>query len=108
MVTQAEKIPVPRDANFSGPIQGCSWKLSPKDQGAYLMERVNVEGRTELSQFDTAGTSRYYQYRTPKNAGQAHIRLHEATRGAGIEFQGGNLGRNLTPAQAFEELLRWG
>lgn len=108
------------------------------------MERFNVEGRTGLSQFDTAGTPRYYPYGTAENAGQAHIRLHEDTRGAGIELQGGNpgmadadlinaykqaysnsaldgisgdlrtpnssvvVGRNFTPSQAFEELLKWG
>lgn len=140
---KTKRIAIPGDADFVGPIPGDSWKLSHRGQGAQLIERINVKGRPKLSVFDTSSTPRYYPYGTPENAGQAHIRLHQATREAGINLRGGNpnltdeqlikayrnaysnpslegiLGdlrtpnskivvRNLTPAQAFEELLKWG
>ncbi|MBQ7002577.1 MAG: hypothetical protein IJN57_01230 [Oscillospiraceae bacterium] len=38
--------------------------------------------------FDMGNTPRYYPNGTPESAGQAHIRLHEATRNQGIKLQG--------------------
>ncbi len=35
-------------------------------------------------------TPRLYPYGSPESAGQAHIRLHEATRKEGIRLRGGN------------------
>ncbi|MDE7308878.1 MAG: hypothetical protein K2N61_09520 [Lachnospiraceae bacterium] len=75
----------PGDADFIGPHQK-SWRLSPTGQGAHLVERVNVKGRPELTMYDKSTTPRYYPYNTPENAGQAHIRLHQATKAAGIKL----------------------
>ena len=55
-----------------------------------MVERSNVRGRASLASFDTTDTPRYYPYGTPESAGQAHIRLHEATRNAGIKLREGN------------------
>ncbi|OYP01251.1 hypothetical protein CG709_11340 [Lachnotalea glycerini] len=60
--------------------------------GAHLIERSNVRGRSALSMYDQPETPRYYPYGTPESAGQAHIRLHEATRNQGIKLRGGNSG----------------
>ena len=84
------RIALPGDADFVGPINSGSWTLAPNGEGAHLVERSNVRGRASLASFDTTDTPRYYPYGTPKSAGQAHIRLHEATRNAGIKLRGGN------------------
>lgn len=89
------RIPIPGDADYTGKIPPGSWKLAPDGMGAHLMERSNVRDRPELSLFDQMYTPRYYPYGTPENAGQAHIRLHAATREGGIKLRGGNPG--LTP-----------
>jgi len=140
----ARKTPSPGDANYTGQLPANSWRLTPRGQGAHVVERVNVEGRPNLAQFDTPQTPRFYPQGSPENAGQAHIRMHQATKQAGIDLQGGNpeindsqllnlyeraysnpsldgirgdlrtpnsstvVGQNITPAQAFEELLKWG
>ena len=84
------RIALPGDADFVGPINSGSWTLAPNGEGAHLVERSNVRGRASLASFDTTDTPRYYPYGTPESAGQAHIRLHEATRNAGIKLRGGN------------------
>ena len=75
-----------------GPINSGSWTLAPGGEGAHLVERANVRGRTGLSCYDVPETPRFYPYGTPESAGQAHIRLHEATRNEGIRLRGGNPG----------------
>ncbi len=42
--------------------------------------------------YNRPDTPRYYPGGTPESAGQAHIRLHEATRSEGIRLRGGNAG----------------
>ncbi len=75
----------PGDADFIGPHQK-SWRLSDTGQGAHLVERAVVIGHPELAVYNKSTTPRYYPYSTPENAGQAHIRLHQATKAAGIEL----------------------
>src|SRR5262245_61922620 len=48
--------------------------------------------------FDLTETPRYYPYGTTQNAGKAHVRLHQATRAAGIKL-GVNKNPGLTDAQ---------
>lgn len=64
--------------------------MSPTGAGAHLVEKVNVKGRKNLKNYNKSKTPRYYPYGTPENAGQAHLRLHEATKKEGIRLQGGN------------------
>lgn len=66
--------------------------MVPNGAGAHLVERSNIRGRKGLSMYDRADTPRYYPSGTPESAGQAHIRLHEATRNEGIKLRGGNAG----------------
>ena len=89
---------VPGDADFIGPFKK-SWKLTPHGDGAHLVERVNTRGRPDMAQFNTAQTPRFYPYGSEENAGQAHIRMHESTRNAGIRLQGGN------PNMSSQELM---
>ncbi|MEW6352249.1 MAG: Ig-like domain-containing protein, partial [Thermodesulfobacteriota bacterium] len=88
----SSRMSIPGDVDYTGPLPTGSWRLSPKGQGAHLIERVNVEGRPSLLALDQAGTPRFYPHGSPENAGQAHIRLHLATRSVGIKLQGGNPG----------------
>jgi len=91
MVAEAKPVvSVPGDANFIGPVPGGGWRLSSRGQGAHLVEKVNVEGRPDLAHFNTPETPRFYPKGTPESAGQAHVRLHQATKNAGIKLQGGN------------------
>lgn len=53
--------------------------MVPEGDGLHLIERSNVRERADLSMYDQLETPRYYPYGTPESAGQAHIRLHEAT-----------------------------
>lgn len=91
------RVPIPGDADYTGEIPAGSWKLAPDGMGAHLVERSNVKGRSEFAMYDREDTPRYYPYGTPENAGQAHIRMHAATRGGGIKLRGGNPG--LTAAE---------
>ena len=61
-----------------------------KGDSAHLIEKANVKGRENLAIYDQTNTPRYYSYGTPENAGQAYIRLHEATRTQVIKLRGGN------------------
>ena len=142
--SNAKRVPIPGDADFVGPIPSGGWKLSPRGQGAHMIERVNVKGRPDLTHFDQKTTPRFYPKGTPESAGQAHMRIHQATKEAGIGLQGGNpnmtdaqlidaykkaysnsklegivgdlrtpdgkvvVGKDLTPTQAMDELLKWG
>lgn len=63
-----------------------------------MVERANVRGRTSLAIYDQSNTPRFYPYGTPESAGQAHIRLHEATRNQGIRLRG-------NPNMSDDELL---
>lgn len=83
---------IPGDADLHGLLGNDSWKLSPNGQGAHLAEKVNVAGRSDLAALDTAETPRFYPEGSPENAGQAHIRLHRATKAEGISLRGGNPG----------------
>ena len=132
------------DADYKGTLPEKSWKISDTGEGAHLFEKVNLRNRDNLAKFNKKDTPRYYPYGGSKNAGQAHIRLHNATKKAGIKLQGGNpnktdaelieaykkaysdpslngirgslrtpnsktiLGEDLTPAEAFKNLLEWG
>ena len=78
---------IPEDADFVEPIQAGSWRLTPNGAEAHLIERVNIRGRSDLGCYDKGNTPRFYPNGTPENAGQAHIRLHEAARNAGIKLQ---------------------
>lgn len=98
------RTPIPGDSDFIGPVQSGSWRLTPNGAGAHMVERANVRGRTGLQVFDEADTPRFYPNGTPENAGQAHIRLHEATRNEGIRLRGGN--SNLTDQQLLDAYRR--
>jgi len=140
----AKRVLIEGDAGFVGPSSNDSWTLSPRGEGAHLVERVNVADRPGLAAFDRRNTPRFYPNGTPDTAGRAHLRLHEATDRAGIERRGGNpamsedellgryqtayydrglkgvrgdlrtpngkvvIGKNLTPGEAYDALLRWG
>ncbi|TWT38310.1 hypothetical protein Enr8_00020 [Blastopirellula retiformator] len=91
---------IPGDAGFIGPHKN-SWTLTPQGAGAHLVERANVSGRSALRQFDQPGTPRFYPSGSPENAGAAHIRLHRATKNAGIKLRrGGN--SNLSDAELLQ------
>lgn len=85
------------DADYTGPQPPKSWTLADEGMGAHMIERQNVRARPDMAPFDQPGTPRYYPAGGPANAGQAHLRLHQATRGAGISSRGGN--PSLTSAQ---------
>jgi hypothetical protein len=56
-----------------------------------MVEKAQVAERPDLAQFDKKDTPRYYPDGSPENAGEAHRRMHEATRQAGIQLhKGGN------------------
>ncbi len=80
------------DANYDGNLPAKSWTLAVDGDGAHMIERVNVRNRPELEHFDLKTTPRFYPAGSPENAGQAHIRLHAATKKAGIKLRGGNPG----------------
>ena len=98
------RTPVPGDADYTGTLPTNSWRLTATGDGAHLVERANVRGRTGLQAFDEADTPRFYPNGTPENAAQAHIRLHEATRNQGIRLRGGNA--NLTDQQLIDSYRR--
>jgi len=87
------------DAAYQGSLPSKSWTLTDDGDGAHLIERVNVKNRNNLAHFDQKGTPRYYPMGSPENAGQAHIRLHAATKRTGIKLRGGN------PSMTDEELI---
>lgn len=93
------RIALPGDVDYVGPINEGSWVLTPDGEGAHLIEKANIKGRSELGKYNTTETPRYYPYGSPESAGQAHIRLHEATRNQGIKLRGGN------PELSDEELI---
>ena len=82
------RLRIPGDHDFIGP-HARGWRLTPDGEGAHLVERVNVADRPALSQYDQADTPRFYPHGTPENAGAAHVRLHAATRDAGIRLRRG-------------------
>jgi len=86
------------DADFIGPLMP-GWRLTPTGDGAHLVERSSIRRHPDMKHFNQRYTPRYYPYHTPENAGAAHVRLHEATRAAGIELRGGN------PDKSRDELL---
>ena len=71
----APRVPKPGDVDFTGPIPSGSWTLVPEGEGAHLIERSNVRGRSDLSIYDQPETPRYYPYGTPESVGQAHINI---------------------------------
>jgi len=86
-----QRVPLPGNADFVGPInEGGGWRLVPDGEGAHLIEKANVNGRSNLMKYNVKETPRYYPYGTAESAGQAHVRLHEATRNQGIKLRGGN------------------
>lgn len=88
----AKKTPIPGDADYKGPQQPKSWRLTDEGMGAHMVERQNVRGRPGMTPYDQPNTPRYYPAGGPENAGQAHIRLHQASSQAGIARRGGNPG----------------
>ena len=84
------RVPVPGDVGHTGKLPPKSWKLTPSGEGAHLVERVNTRGRSALSKFDKPNTPRFYPDGIPEQAGQAHLRIHDASKKAGIKLQGGN------------------
>ncbi|WP_394903740.1 RHS repeat-associated core domain-containing protein, partial [Clostridium butyricum] len=78
------------DVFFTGPSKNGSWILTNDGEGAHLVERTNVKGRTKLLDFDTKDTPRFYPYGTAQSAGEAHKRLHRATKNNGIKLKNGN------------------
>lgn len=93
------RIPVPGDVDYKGKVPPKSWRITPKGEGAHLIERVNTKGRSQLAKFDKANTPRFYPDGTPEQAGQAHLRIHDATKNAEIKLQGGN------PSMTDDQLL---
>jgi len=71
----APRVPKPGDVDFTGQIPSGSWTLVPEGEGAHLIERSNVRGRSDLSIYDQPETPRYYPYGTPESVGQAHINI---------------------------------
>ena len=90
---------IPGDADFVGPLPNNSWTLAKNGMGAHLAERVNVAGRPNLAGLDASDTPRFYPVGSAENAGQAHVRLHQATRAERIKLRGGN------PQMSDDELL---
>jgi hypothetical protein len=101
-ISAPDRVPIPGDADFIGPMNGNSWKLSPNGMGAHLVERANVSGRPSLSVLDEAGTPTYYPRGTPEAAGAAHLRLHEATAGGNISLRTGGISAELTDQELLE------
>jgi hypothetical protein len=87
-----KRTPIPGDADYKGPQPAKSWKLADEGMGAHMVERQNVPSRPGMSVYDKPNTPRFYPEGGPENAGQAHIRMHQATKGAGISGRGGNPG----------------
>ena len=98
------RTPIPGDADFVGPHPK-SWTLAPAGEGAHMVEKAGVAGREGLAAFDTPGTPRFYPSGTPENAGAAHIRLHKATRDAGIALRK-EANSRLSDAELLEQYRR--
>jgi len=80
------RVLIPGDADFVGTFPR-TWPLVPGGAGAHMVERSQVVGRPGLAVFDQPGTPRFYPTGTTQNAGAAHVRLHEATRDAGVRLR---------------------
>lgn len=78
-----EKFPGAGDADYDGPLPQRSWTTVPDGQGAHLVERGPAKASPRLRKFDQPDTPRFYPNGSPQNAGQAHLRLHDATREVG-------------------------
>ena len=141
---ELKKEDQPGNYNFIRPNRPNTWKLATYGDGSHLIERANVKKRNTLFIFDRPETPRFYpRAGWPEGAGEAHRRLHAATRAEKITLGGnanmsdrqlleaykraytrpeiqsilGDLrtpygdpipgGINVTPAQAFETLLRY-
>ncbi len=76
--------------NAGASIATTTYSALGVSSGAHMVERVNVRGRSGLAAFDQAETPRYYPTVTPENAGAAHVRIHQATRDAGIGIREGS------------------
>jgi hypothetical protein len=76
----------PGDAGYTSGVKPNSWTLVGDGEGAHMIEKANVKGRPKLAKFDEPGTPRYYPSTKPENAGQAHLRLHDATARAGVKL----------------------
>ena len=85
-------VPLPGDANYVGPIPEGGWRLTPRGEGAHMVERVSVRATSGLEDFDLYRTPRFYPTGTPESAGKAHVRMHRATNSMNIELAGGNPG----------------
>ena len=89
------------DENYSGKLPSNSWKLVEAGDGAHLYEKGNIEKRSIFSIFRQDDlTPTYYPYGSIANAGQAHLRLHDATAEVGIKVSRGN--PNLSDTQLVE------
>jgi hypothetical protein len=93
--TPSGRVVVPGDADFVGPMQSRGWRLIEHGDGAHLVEKANVRGRSALSVFDQPNTPTFYpQGATKFHVGESHRRLHAATRAEGIKLRGGNPNMN--------------
>jgi len=78
-----EKLPGVGDADYRGPLPKRSWKTTPEGDGVHLVDRGPSKGNPTLAKFARPDTPRYYPGGSPENAGQAHLRIHDATREIG-------------------------
>jgi len=81
----------PGDTGYTGRLKQRSWRLVSDKDGAHLFERANVKDRPSFAKLDQPRTPRYYPKTSPENAGQAHLRLHDATNAAGVDLGGSTM-----------------
>lgn len=90
-ILNGEPLLQPGSAGYTSGTKPNSWRLTDDGAGAHLFERANVKGRPAFAKLDEAGTPRFYPSGTPENAGQAHLRIHDATARAGVSLGGSRL-----------------
>lgn len=91
VLSEGKPLLGPGDKGYTGSMKQPSWRLVSKGAGAHLFERANVKNRPSFAKLDQSGTPRYYPETSPENAGQAHLRLHDATDAAGVDLGGSTM-----------------
>ena len=76
------------DYDFQGLESTTGWILSPKRQGAHMVEKAGIGTKSSLDFFRTNPVCRYYPNGSIYNAGAAHNRMHHATKEYGIDLSG--------------------